>query len=622
MENNSYTNKEKALSLFKWSLKRFKAIIIAYTILMFVIFPMIEIISYIIQGTTGQGNYAKNMIEAAPALALASITTVSLLFSTIFAVISFSYLQSKRRVDLFGSFPVSRRTLFFVRYAAALVASIVPMIVIFIVGGALSMSLAGFGGTFKVFAVSVLGVVGNISMVAFLSVCCGTVVDVIISYGVINAVFPILVTIICLFPKHMIPGYMTDNIKSAAYTLFTPLAAPYNTLYGTGNIFAIVWWIGFSLVMTAVCYKLCKIRKAEVAQTAFAFNAVEYIIKAISITTAGFGAGWLFSYIGDSYDNSRVMQEYIWFVVGLVIIAMVVNLLLHLVYHRGLSEYKSSLKICAGSICMSLIFALVIGSGMFGFDTRVPEASKVDEIKVRSYSYRSDFTVDGENLMFSTLREQNQIKDFISIHQSTVEGVAQHKVNGLYPLTGIRGVYDDDYDYVYGGYAVEYKLNNGKTIKRTYTTAYGKDEEAMKKLALYTSTDMAAISNIPAKYVSDITIQDVSEYSSWEDYSARNVDDNTIVEMDDDKDKNIEEVAGALKKALMKDIASDKIYTQDYAGDDNSDMSNYEYLLDIYFSNSYKEFGIVRTCETSASLCIPKTYINTIAVIEQYGLDK
>ena len=48
MENNSYTNKEKALSLFKWSLKKFKAIIIAYTILMFVIFPMIEIIFYII----------------------------------------------------------------------------------------------------------------------------------------------------------------------------------------------------------------------------------------------------------------------------------------------------------------------------------------------------------------------------------------------------------------------------------------------------------------------------------------------------------------------------------------------------------------------------------------------
>ena len=92
----------------------------------------------------------------------------------------------------------------------------------------------------------------------------------------------------------------------------------------------------------AASFVLCKQRKAESAQNAFAFSIVEIIIKFFTCFATGFGVGYMCSFLGD--DSCKA--QYIWFVVGTVIAVMTANLLLHLVFHRGLSKFKSSLMEC------------------------------------------------------------------------------------------------------------------------------------------------------------------------------------------------------------------------------------------------------------------------------------
>ena len=118
MENNvGLSGRKKAVALFKWSLRKNLPFSIAYWILLFLSFPMIEIFAMIVCGTQqnlGMESYIKDMKEVCEYLPAIFFVAFAIIFSIIMAIMSFSYMHNKRSVDLFGSYPISRRTLFFV----------------------------------------------------------------------------------------------------------------------------------------------------------------------------------------------------------------------------------------------------------------------------------------------------------------------------------------------------------------------------------------------------------------------------------------------------------------------------------------------------------------------------
>ncbi|MFQ9516097.1 MAG: hypothetical protein ACLRZ9_09740 [Eubacterium sp.] len=608
MENNiGLTNKQKALSIYKWTLRKYLPFSIAYWILLFMTFPMIEILGMIIcsqykasqlYGMTKMEYYIDGVGDLGEYLPGTFFAAVVILFSTILAIMAFSYMHNKRAVDFFGSFPVSRRTLFFSRFMAVMTASIIPMLVFGTMGALLTLSDVVMIKVFKVIGIILLGIIGNVSFIAFISLCCGTVVDVIISYVVISAVYPISVVLCYTFPKSIIPGLSEGYLPNSVFTLFCPVAAPFVAAFSTEKALHIAWWIILSVLLVVSCSILCKKRKAETAQNAFAFAAVEIVIKFIACFTAGIGAGWVFSYLGQEYDS--VKAQYLWFVIGLILGIMVANILLHLIFHRGLSKYKKSLVECGAIFAVSMVFLVIIVTGAFGYDMRTPDVDDIKEVSVRTGVFQT-FTVDGKDIFETYSNDKTVIKDAVNLHDQITDELKKSKHSGFYPIiynTYGAGISMALYDGNYYANAVRivYKLKNGSTMKRTFYVSTEK-LNISKTLTNITTDDEQILQTIPVSYTDCIDLQKMRNGEKGEQTCVAEV---SLWNGEENWDKaKIQKVITALKKDVKEKGISKE--------------SNSAYDVSIsYYNNSTDE-------SAACNIKIPKTFDNTIKALEETG---
>lgn len=613
MENNAgLTNGKKAWAIFKWSVRKNLSFSIAYWILLFLSFPMVEIFGIIVCNSQKASfkAYVTDMKEVIYYLPATFFAGIAILFSIIMAIMAFSYMHNKRSVDLFGSYPVSRRTLFFVRYLAVLAVCIVPVIVFGMIGAMLAFSNVAIIQTIKILGMLMIAIIGNVSFIAFISLCCGTVADVLIAYLVISVIYPICVAIGSFFPASVLPGLTAGNLPATVFTLLTPGAAFFTNHFGSGKVIGIVWWIALSAVLMVACYGLCKKRKAETAQNAFAFNAVEIVIKFFTCFAAGFGIGYMCSYLGEQ----SVKEQYIWFAVGAVIAIMTANILLHLVFHRGLSGYRSSLVECSAVFVCLIAFLLIVTSGGLGYVDRIPDENDIQEICIKE-GYDNSFKVGGKDLLEKFTDEKEIINETHQIHQYIVSGLKKHR--GFLPIIAN---YDYNYDYE-TDIKIVYKLKNGKTIVRAYT---GNDtypnikeiKEVLNKIKQtdYYSTGINPFALVPDKYIESMEISlrtvDTSEdyYDDEFDYQmAESIAEQSIeyIYTGDEKQK-----AKDLINALRKDVKKYGMYVPK-----NEETC---YSISLYYAK-YSQNDYDSDENVSVLLYIPETYHNTMKLMKEYG---
>lgn len=510
MENNNtcLTWKEKALSMFGWTTKRYKGISIAYIAMLFVTFPLIELL-VIFQN--------KDRFISAGVINMAELNVVgtlfvfvTIVFATIFAIVVFSYMHNKRCVDLFGSLPVSRRVLFFTRYISVLAQTIIPVVVIGTIGALLTLKVEYFISSMKMIAMLALGVIGIVSFIAALSLCCGTVVDVIVSFLVINGVYPICILICNAFPASILPGFeMKGGINYSLYTMLSPVFAPFAGIWEKEKTLYIVWWIVFSIVLIGACYILSKKRKAETAQNAFVFVVVEQVIKFFSGFTVGFGMGWIFAQIGGS-SNESYKSQYVWFFVGLCIGAFLTATILHLIYRRGISKILSSLLIGAADVVVALVFVVVIITGAFGYDERVPDAQDIQSVSVNLDGCES-YHVNGIDIRKKYITDKTFIEDVVAAHKAVLKQERKVK-QGTYPIDMThteQAVYEGDEEYISGKVVISYQLKNGEIINREYFGGYSQKEIGKLSQSLkYYTNDFETLTKVSAKEIEIIELED------------------------------------------------------------------------------------------------------------------
>lgn len=600
------TNKEKIIALMKWTARKNFGISIAYWILLFITFPLVEIFAIIVVTSNGKfSTYTDEMAESFPMMTCA-FAAVAILFSTVVAIIAFSYMHNKRRVDLFGSLPVSRRTLFFTRYASAILLTVVPVIVIGFIGAMLSFNNSAILSAFTAMGYLILAIIGNITFVAFISLCCGTVADVIISYGVINAVWPFCILIFYIFPSAVVPGMDRMNIPTGVFTFLTPMASYYTTIFGTGKTLSVTWWIILTIALMGACFILAKKRKAETAQNAFAFDAVEVVIKFITCFVSGFGLGYILANFGN--ESHGLKAQYIWFYVGAVIGIMTANILLHLIFNRGLKKYSKSLYECATVLGCITVFLFVVTTGLFGYDTRIPKESEIDKVCLKAADSES-FVVNGEDLLANYTDEKEIIDYTQEIHKIAGKNIKARKQGGLLPIIG-NDFYSDEEEYREDERSVKlmYKLKDGSTMYRKYTYPYSKGIlkviEKLKNTEYYTR-GVNYIGKIPDKYVSVVGLIMTVNYNGSTDEVSLN-----DYYREDEKAK-MESFISALKQDIrengpvtsFKKMNVDKCYkiTLQYEQPDNTAEINYgegSSIVEAYY--------------------VPEYYTNTMKLIKKY----
>ena len=240
MTSTTSSKLKEGRSFFLWSLYTGKTAMIIYLALLTFMCTVVTVFGLGLSLQTSPDHSA--LVWEGAAVITASITeALAFVFTFVFSIKEFSYLHNKRKTDMFGALPASRRTIFFSKLAAVIVQSTVPMILIMTflavmnggkVDGILDiirLTENDFEATnlwyltLKIF----VGLVANAVFMGFLSVCCGKTADKVLSYIIINEAYPIVALLLQIMPSSFLLGYSV-HFNEWLTCAFSPCTATFS----------------------------------------------------------------------------------------------------------------------------------------------------------------------------------------------------------------------------------------------------------------------------------------------------------------------------------------------------------------------------------------------------------
>lgn len=379
-----------------WSLKKQLPVMILLAVLMFLLIPMILMISVprwieqqtaVIQGAAAakslvpvkdvlSSNYTSFMTSYAP---IAS-TILVLIFAPVLCVMQFGYMHKKRSVDFFHALPVGRAPMLLGRWCAGIAVLFVPLMLNFLI---VSMVSGSYGIAVTVSSalpwkqmlwIMLLGTAAFTSCV-FFAVCSGTMFDTAISVIGVNAGYPLLLFCSFTVANMILPGLDFGLSSSIGIlTAFAPFAAAFSPFIGAERSAGfLTWWLVLTAAMLAGAVWLYGRRKSETAEDNFAFQLPKIVIRFLVTGMAGIGFGLILSSTGRNA-----------FLIGVVAGSVIAHVIIQAIYARGFKKMaKSFLWYAVFAVCFAVFYG-VLATGMFGYDTRIPDISQVESVSVET----------------------------------------------------------------------------------------------------------------------------------------------------------------------------------------------------------------------------------------------
>ncbi|HBC27269.1 MAG TPA: ABC transporter permease, partial [Ruminococcaceae bacterium] len=315
------------------------------------------------------------------------VLPLSLLLVIILSVLLYGYMHQKRSVDLFHSLPVRRGPLLGGRFLAGVVMLAVPLAVSFLVSLLLCLYFGLDAAQYLPYLGKAFAWILFISVVCFLfstlmAVCSGTTFDMVISIVVISVTYPLLIVLARMVAGMLLPGLMVKNLLgSVVTTALSPFAAAFiyfvpgeaDVELGSFGPAFVVWWVFLAAVMAVVTVVLYRKRKSECAESNFAFPLPKIFIRFIATGAAGFACALIFF----SALNSDAS-----FWVGLLAGSLAAHIIAEAVYGRGFKGLKRSFGYYGVFLVAFAVYYGILATGAFGFDTRIPTASRVTSVEI------------------------------------------------------------------------------------------------------------------------------------------------------------------------------------------------------------------------------------------------
>ena len=234
-----------------------------------------------------------NAIQSFSTYATLAVFFLTCVFTIIYTLRVFSYLHSKRKADWINPLPVKSGVLFIAKALAAFAAAVVPALVFI---GVICIITACSGETvnseiLRLFLGIPLGSIACIAFYGLLAVCCGSSVNTVLSFLAISFCYPFSAA----FVKGMIKAFFyaapfEQTSHSFIMDALNPMAA-----YDGVNA---VYWLLFTLGCFVLSVLLLRRRKAERAQTSFAYRLPCYAVEVLVTFIAGMMTGVIFSSTG------------------------------------------------------------------------------------------------------------------------------------------------------------------------------------------------------------------------------------------------------------------------------------------------------------------------------------
>lgn len=689
----SFKDKLKQIfSVILWDLKGCKGSLMVYTILASVFTVIIFTLVFVL--TADQTSFSSLFsTESSPKISLsekmqvfqvissAVIGFLTLIFAIIYTVQIFSYMHNKRKVDFYGSLPISRARLFLAKYGAAYLFSIVPMLVFM---GIIAIASICTGTLLlpqvtNMYVNFIVGTLACISAYGFLSACCGTTFNTVIMFIAVCACYPLSMVFVRAYIDAFFTGAYTQTFsKSFITNALNPISA-----YFGNNL---IYWLVFSAACIAFGTLLIMKRRSERAQTSFAYYIPCHIIKVIVSFLTGM-------FLGTMFGSLNVFGNGVGgFVFGFILASAPTFLIVHMIFYKGLKQIVRTIPIYAGLAVVVIVGVALINLDVFGYNTYVPKSEDVKSagIILTQHYYPKDKNFS--RVMSKSAEDftsSSDIDSIVKIHNNIINSKST-KLKSVGKFKTVWGfmlynAFDDlSYDDVY---AITYKLNNGRKVNRFYSASmislvnsmntvysdeyyyddYGSlDTDGINKIAnpLISSktyvTKYSALMNSKANSELGAKYAEVTAMVKGSDYASESCINGQKSYFSNSEDEDYESnkvILNELNEALKKDFEADDRYLNGVLYDpfgiivDNS--YNYEYYDGYSYSSSEEispseeigslpqikqQFSNDFVCklkieyklgekgffDLTHSQCeyyyIPKTYTNTLEVLKKYGL--
>lgn len=662
---------KQALAFFRWDLKACVGTLAVFSILA-TVFTTIILTLCLVIGINANNEYLissyvsdSGLTPFATSVVLFQVISVYLLYFmtaifTIFYTIKvFSYLHNKRKADLYGSLPVGRVTLYLTKAASAYIFSVIPTLFFMGIISIISLCLGQplISEVTQVYLKIIIGALACISAYGLLSVCCGTTFNAVVMFITVCIAYPISAMFIKGTISSFFSGFYTGIFRDHfIMNALNPLAA-----YEGINV---IYWLVFSAVCTAAASILIKKRRADRAQSSFAYYLPCHIIKVLVAFLAGMFLGVLFGSL-NVFDNGVLG-----FVFGFVLGSVPAFIIAHLIFYNGFSKLVKTSIPLGGLIVVVIAGILFCNNDVLGYNSYIPSTANIEGAGY--FSTKTGYVNSDESLSdiinnmaddFDDIEKQKEIIELHSLISSSFDATSQQKFIGVW-----INMLTDNLDFTKAEpiYCFAYRKNSGFTSTRVYSKNM---LQAMNSAVGYYGSisdyDDSAIVTTP-EYVKKYSglaradIDDIKEFCVAGDANDKTKVYDNIITSDNEynADNNSYnppyEDCQKIREAMKKDLEQhaddfDKVmyeqnsdvsydYSDDYAYND-SPYYSYEFAKEKYpdvvcgislkannvviddFSSIFQlATGNTILSSTYETYVIPKSFTNTIEALQDIGI--
>lgn len=447
------------------------------------------------------------------------------------SILLFKYTNEEKSSSFIHGLPISKRKLYITNILTGIVMYVIPFLINLIIILLLNLGEMGkylqFVDIMKWFGVCMLYNTIFFAFATFIGTFCASK----ISHGILTYILmyaPIGgLAIASIIMESALFGFkgLSNNLEEFRGWPFIKIIEDFREMGSyylsqtiKFEISTIIIYIASIIVMLVLGYFIYKKRKLEITKEFIAFKGLRSFVKYVATFLVNLLS---YMYFCDVFEENKIVT-----LLASFIITLIAYLIIEMILKKTYKVFKSIIGFIVYAVIVTIGF-VILNTGAFGYETRIPKAEDVQEV---------DFSLNSDTINF---REKQNIENVIDFQQKLIN----EKKKG------------------YTEYTLEYKLKDGKKITRKYAINNTLYKEELKRILTSDEYYDGKIRQIQdAKKIKRITIN----INYKEQYSTK-----AITVKDEDKEEFLENIIEDIKnrKATINDNeyvseiarASDKI---------------------------------------------------------------
>ena len=397
---------------------------------------------------------------------------IFIVLSLVMAMSGFSYLYSKKKVDLYHSLPVKREVLYFIKLINGILIVVIPFIICGIVASLLAIANTGKISVLiaAIWAIAEWTLLFILSyfLTVFSIMLTGNMLIGILACGFFSFYFPLISLVLkgyqsTFFDTYYTSGFIIENVL--------PNMSSFMLMF---NIFELKWLTRIIIVILAsivflfINLFLYKKRASEAAGKSVSFNVIKLPIKSMMV---------IFMSILMYLLGYEVMNDSIgWGLFGLIVSGVITHCVMEIIYNQDFKKIFAKKIELLVLIIISIFIAAAFQFDIFGYDSYIPSASQIKSTAVISNLLESNSEQYYNKVEISDGYYNDSFVDVDYASDSKIEADQINKMDiqnkdAVLELAR-QGIEAAKYDLeMYGNFdkvLISYKLKNGRTVGRVY----------------------------------------------------------------------------------------------------------------------------------------------------------